>query len=102
MKNFVDISLKIFATFFIIIFLYSIYRAEINYAGHSRNIVYAKYLKYIIISIIFTFFYILSLNFKDQIKGNIVVFSYSLILGVYLIEFFLLLNFNYLPQKEPN
>lgn len=100
MKNFVDISLKLFATFFIIVFFYSIYRAEFNFTGHNRSIIYAKYLKYIIISIFFSVLFILSLRLKDKIKNNIVVFSYSSIISIYLIEFILLFNFNYLPSKE--
>ena len=57
MKNFANISLKGFAGISIIVFCYAIFKAEINFAGHDRSLIYAKYLKYIIISIFFFFFF---------------------------------------------
>ncbi len=101
MKNFVNISIKGFAGISILVFCYAIYRAEINFAGHDRSLIYFKYLKYIIISIFFSFFFILSLRFKEEIKSNIVVFFYSLVFILYLIELILLFDFNYFSQTKP-
>ena len=44
MKNFANISLKGFAGISIIVFCYAIFKAEINFAGHDRSLIYAKYL----------------------------------------------------------
>lgn len=102
MKNFVNLSIKILATFSIIIFFYSIYRAEINFIGHDRSFVYAKYLKYIIFSFFLFIFYILSLKFRKKLRNNVALFSYSIIFVIYLIELILLFNFNYIPQINPH
>ena len=100
MKHFTNLSLKIFFFLSILIFLYAIYRAEIHYLDHDRKIVYAKYSKYIFISIFFSLFFFISTRLKNEIKINIVISVYSLIIGLYIAELTLLYKFNYLPKKE--
>jgi hypothetical protein len=100
MKNFSNNSLKIFSFIAFIIFIYSIYRAEIHYMGMDRDMVYAKYLKYIVLSLFFLFLFLFLLKLNDTLKNNIVLSFYSLIIGLYLIEFIFLFNFNYLHNDS--
>ena len=100
MKNFTNFSLKLFLFLSFLVFLYAIYRAEIHYLGHDRSIVYAKYFKYIIVSIFFSLFFFLSIRLESQKKVYIVISVYSLLISLYIAELTLLYKFNYLPQKK--
>ena len=100
MKNFTNFSLKLFLFLSFLVFLYAIYRAEIHYLGHDRSIVYAKYFKYIIVSIFFSLFFFLSIRLESQKKVYIVISVYSLLISLYIAELTLLYKFNYFPQKK--
>lgn len=100
MKNFANYSLKFFLIISILVFLYTIYRAEVHFYGQDRSIIYAKYFKYIVISVLFSFLFLIVLKFNQETKLNFVIVFYSFLIAVYLVEIILLSKFNYLPQDQ--
>ena len=86
MIKFLNLSLKVFIIVSFIGLFYTFYRAEIVFSGHSRDLIYSKYLKFYIFFIFFIFFFILSHRFSTKIKINLVLICYSLLISIYLIE----------------
>ena len=100
-NKFSDLFLKIYASVFLIIIFYTLYRIILFYLeGVDIEIIFDKYFKYLIISTIFILFFLVSLKLNNNIKQNIVLIFTSTTIILYVIEFFLALYFPELRDNE--
>lgn len=102
MNKFSNKSLNFFAFLSFVVLLYIIYRAEFHFSGYDRNFIYAKYLKYIFLSIFFTIFFLLVKKVKEDLKINLVTSIYAIVATLYLVEIFLAFNYNYIFKQNVN
>jgi hypothetical protein len=72
----------LFLMIFILLLIYTYYRAEITYHG-SKN---STYFKYYIVSLTGIFFWGVVLRLKETIRTNIVTVMISMVVGLYLVE----------------
>jgi len=96
----IDLLIKIFIFFSLIIFLYTIYRMSIYAAnGIELTIILKKYVKYLIIScaLISIFFIVSKLNYN--LKTNIVLSFLSILITIYILEIFLFLKYPNMDNK---
>ncbi len=99
----IDFFLKLFSLLALIIFLYTVYRISVFVInGNDLNQIIDKYLKFIIISLLFFIFFLISLRFSVDIKKNIILIFSSLIITLYLIEIVIYFNFKNLVTFENN
>jgi len=69
------------------LFIYTAYRSEIVFHGSEGNL----YGKYYLISIIGIIFWVVVLRLKDAIRVNIIIIALSIFVGLYMVEWGLIL-----------
>ena len=85
--QFVKFLVLIFLLLSLLILVYVFYRSEIVYKGSNFH----YYFKYYLFSIGAVVFWTMVLFFKNEVKKNLLLFSFSFIFSLYFLEF--LLNF---------
>ena len=102
-SSIIDFFLKVFSLLALIIFLYTVYRISVFVInGNDINQIIDKYLKFIIISLLFFIFFLISFRFSVDIKKNIILIFSSLIITLYMIEIIIYFNFKNLVTFENN
>lgn len=97
----IDLLLKIFIFFSLVILFYTIYRMSVYFVnGIELKIIFEKYTKYLIFSSILLIFFFIISKVNYSLKINIILSFFSILVIIYIIEFFLFIKFP--DQEEKN
>jgi hypothetical protein len=100
-KRIVDLLLNFFVFISIIVFFYTIYRMSIYFVnGVELKIIFEKYIKYLIFSLVLFVSLLLIFKLDYPIKINIVLSCISIVIILYTIELTLFIAFP--DQREKN
>ena len=90
MKNISKIISILFLIFSILLLCYVFYRSQIFHTG----VLFGHYLKYYVIAFLFIFLSFISFFIPEKLKINIAVVFISVLIGLYLVEGYLLIENN--------